>query len=65
MHSGNGIVVKLKLITVINDWANILDKKSQADTFILDLEKAFHTPSHELLKCKLFSYGIGGKNWNG
>ena len=30
-------------------------------TFILKFEKAFDTPPHELLKCKLFSYGIGGK----
>ena len=34
---------------------------SQVDTFILDFEKAFDTPPHELLKNKLFSYGIGGK----
>ena len=50
-----------QLITVINDWAKILDKKGQVDTFILDFEKAFDTPPHELLKSKLFSYGIGGK----
>ena len=50
-----------QLITVINDWAKILDKKGQVDTFILDFEKAFDTTPHELLKSKLFSYGIGGK----
>ena len=50
-----------QLTTVINDWAKILDKRRQVDTFILDFEKAFDTPSHELLKSKLFSYGIGGK----
>ena len=33
----------------------------QVDTFILDFEKAFDTPSHELFKSKLFSYGIVGK----
>ena len=33
----------------------------QVDTIILDFEKAFDTPPHELLKSKLFSYGIGGK----
>ena len=50
-----------QLATVINDWAKILDKQGQVDTFILDFEKAFDTPPHELLKSKLFSYGIGGK----
>ena len=33
-----------KLITVINDWAKILDKGGQVDTFILDFEKAFDNP---------------------
>ena len=46
---------------VINDWAKILDNRGQVDTFILDFEKAFDTPPHELLKSKLFSYGIGSK----
>ena len=30
-------------------------------TFIFDFEKAFDTPPYELLKSKLFSYGICGK----
>ena len=50
-----------QLTTVINDWAKILDNRGQVDTFILDFEKTFDTPPHELLKSKLFSYGIGGK----
>ena len=33
-----------QLITVIDDWAKILDKQGQVDTFILDFEKAFDTP---------------------
>ena len=49
-----------QLTTVINIWAKILDNRGQVDTFILDFEKAFDTPLHELLKSKLFSYGIGG-----
>ena len=50
-----------QLATVINDWDKILDNKGQVDTFVLDFEKAFDTPPHELFKSKLFSYGIGGK----
>ena len=49
------------MITVINDWAKILDTRGQVDTFILEFEKAFDTPPHELLKCKLHGYGISGK----
>ena len=33
-----------QLITVIDDWAKILDKGGQVDTLILDFEKAFDTP---------------------
>ena len=50
-----------QLTAVINDWAKILDNGGQVDTFILDFEKAFDTPLHELLKSKLFGCGIGGK----
>ena len=50
-----------QLITVIDNWDKILDKGGQVDTFILDFEKAFDTPPHELLKCKLYVYGFGGK----
>ena len=50
-----------QLTTVINDWTIILDSRGQADTFILDFDKAFDTPPHELLKSKLFSYGISFK----
>ena len=48
------------LTTVIDDWAKVLDNHGQVDTFILDFEKAFDTPPHELLKSKLFSYGLDG-----
>ena len=47
--------------TVINDWAKILDNGGQVDIFILDFEKTFETPPHELLKSKLFGCRKGGK----
>ena len=49
------------MTTVINYCAKLLDNRGLVDTFILDFEKAFDIPHHELLKSKLFSYGIGGK----
>ena len=44
---------EIQPITVINEWAKSLDAGGQVDTFILDFEKAFDTPAHEFLKCKL------------
>ena len=49
------------LITEITDWAKILNAEGQVDTFILNFGKAFDTPPHELLKCKLHGYGISEK----
>ena len=48
---------------VINDWAKILAAGGQVDTFILDFKKAFNTPPHELLSCKLHGYGKSGKTF--
>ena len=52
-----------QLTIVINDRVKILDKGGQIDTFILDFENIFDIPLHELLKSKLFGYGIGGKTF--
>ena len=49
MHSGKKHSCDTQLITVINDWAKVLDKGGQVDTFILDFEKAFDTLPHESL----------------
>ena len=38
-----------QLMTVINDWAKLLDAEGQVETFILDFEKAFDTLPHKLL----------------
>ena len=56
-----GYSCETQLTTVINDWAKLLDNRGQVDSFILDFENAFDTLAHELLKRKLFGYGIGGK----
>ena len=50
MHSGKKHSCETQLITVINDWARILDKGGQVDTFILDFEKAFDKPLMNCLK---------------
>ena len=45
MHSGSGIKCETQLAMVINDLAKILGNKGQVDTFILDFEKSFDTPT--------------------
>ena len=45
---------------MIDDWVKVLDNHGQVDTFILDFEMLSTRPPHELLKGKLFSYGIVG-----
>ena len=54
-----------QLTTVINDWVKILDKKGQVDTFILDFEKAFDTPSHELLKANYLVMALAERHSDG
>ena len=49
-----------QLTTVIDDWANMLTRVRLTPLYWI-LKKTFDTPPHELLKSKLFSYGIGGK----
>ena len=39
----NKLICESQFITIINDWAKILDKDGQVYTFILDSEKTFDT----------------------
>ena len=54
-----------QLCHVVDDWSKSLDNAEQVDVFIMDLEKAFDTPPHELLKSKLYQYGFSKTllNW--
>ena len=52
---------KTQLITVINDWANILDQGGQVDTFIFDFEKAFDTPLMNNLNVSYMAIALVGR----
>ena len=54
-----------QLITVINDWAKILDDCGQVDTFILDFEKAFDTPLMSYLNASCMVMVLVERLWNG
>ena len=46
---------------MINDWAKVLDKQGQVDTFILDYEKAFYTPHMNFSKANCLAMELEEK----
>ena len=54
-----------QLLLTANDWAKAIDEGKQTDMFIMDFEKAFDTPPHELITAKLRSFGASVQvmNW--
>ena len=54
-----------QLITVITVWAKISDKGGQADTFILDFEKAFDIPLMNYLKASCMVMALVERLGNG
>ena len=50
-----------QLITVIHEWASILNIHGQVDVIFLDFAKAFETVPHERLLLKANFYGISEK----
>ena len=60
-----GLSCETQLITVIHEWASVLNIHGQVDMIFLDFAKAFDTVPHERLLLKAKFYGISGKlnNW--
>ena len=46
------------LLSLIEKWENILDKKGYGGAVLMDLSKAFDTLDHDLLIAKLHAYGF-------
>ena len=50
------------LVSLLEKWRNILDKKGYAGGVLMDLSKAFDTLDHGLLLAKLHAYGMNKKS---
>ena len=56
-----GLSCETQLISIIHEWASILNVHGQVDVIFLDFEKAFDSAPHERLLLKARFYGITGK----
>ena len=54
-------ICETQLITVIDEWAKILDNHGQVVTFILDFEKAFGTTLTNFSKTNCLAMELGEK----
>ena len=53
-----GFSTQTALLSLIEKWKTILDKKGYADAILMDLSKIFNTINYELLIAKLSVYGF-------
>ena len=60
-----GLSCETQLITVIHEWASVLNTHGQGDVIFLDFAKNFDTVPHKRLLLKAKFYGISGNlnNW--
>ena len=56
-----GLSCETQLITVIHEWASVLNVHGQVDVVFLDFAKAFDSVPHERLLLKAAYYGIRNK----
>jgi hypothetical protein len=54
----------IQLLTVLEDWTQILDDKGSINNIYMDFMKAFDKVPHRRLLQKLHTYGVRGKVWN-
>ena len=50
------------LLSLLERWKNVLDKKGYGGAVLMDLSKAFDTLNHDLLIAKLHASGFSGES---
>ena len=50
--------VTISVLSLLERWNNVLDKKGYGGAVLMDLSKAFDTLNHDLLIAKLHAYGF-------
>ena len=58
-----GFNTQTALLSLIEKWKSILDKKGFSGTVLMDLSTAFDTINHELLIAKFDAYGFSKKSF--
>ena len=53
-----GFSTQQALISLLEKWKIVLDRKGYAGAILMDLSKAFDTLNHDLLLAKLYAYGF-------
>ena len=53
-----GFSTQQALLSLIERWKNVLDKKGYAGSVLMDLSKALDTLNHDLFIAKLYAYGF-------
>ena len=53
-----GFSTQQALLSLLERWKNVLDKKGYSEAVIMDLSKVFDTLNHYLLIAKLHAYGF-------
>ena len=53
-----GFSTQQALLSLLERWKNVLDKKGYGGAVLMDLSKAFDTLNHDLLIAKLHAYGF-------
>ena len=56
-----GFRTQQALISLLEKWKIVLDRKGYADTILIDLSKAIDTLNHDVLIAKIYAYGFAGE----